>query len=97
MHVVMAKKERLDRLLVQLGLAASRESAKALIMEGRVLVKGCPADKPGTNVGSGAEIHIRGEETVYVSRGGRKLEGALDSFRVDPKGLIVMDAVTSSR
>ena len=96
MHVVMAKKERLDRLLVQLGLAASRESAKALIMEGRVLVKGCPVDKPGTNVGSGAEIHIRGEDVSYVSRGGRKLEGALDAFRVDPKEQIVMDVGAST-
>ena len=50
MDVVIAKKERLDRLLIHLGLAASRESARALIMEGRVLVEGCPVDKPGINV-----------------------------------------------
>jgi 23S rRNA (cytidine1920-2'-O)/16S rRNA (cytidine1409-2'-O)-methyltransferase len=96
MDVVIAKKERLDKLLIHLGLAASRESARALIMEGRVLVKGCPVDKPGINVDQGAEIHIRGEEISYASRGGRKLEGALDSFRVDPKELVVMDVGAST-
>ena len=96
MDVAIAKKERLDRLLVDLRLAESRECARALIMEGRVMVKGCPVDKPGVNVDKGAEIHIRREETAYVSRGGRKLEGALDLFRVDPKGLIVMDAGAST-
>ena len=96
MDAVTAKKERLDKLLIHLGLAASRESARALIMEGRVLVKGCPVDKPGINVDQGAEIHIRGEEISYVSRGGRKLEGALDSFRVDPKELVVMDVGAST-
>ena len=96
MDAVIAKKERLDRLLIHLGLAASRESARALIMEGRVLVKGCPVDKPGINVDKDAEIHIRGEEVSYVSRGGRKLEAALDAFRVDPKGLIVMDVGAST-
>jgi len=96
MDVVVAKKERLDRLLIDLGLTASRESARALIMEGRVLVKGCPVDKPGMNVDKDAEIQLRGEEASYVSRGGRKLEAALDVFRVDPKGLIVMDIGAST-
>lgn len=96
MDTVIGRKERLDRLLIYLGLAQSRESARALIMEGRVLVEGCPVDKPGINVDKNAEIHIRGEEISYVSRGGRKLEGALDVFRVDPKGLIVMDVGAST-
>jgi len=96
MDTVIGRKERLDRLLIYLGLARSRESARALIMEGRVLVEGCPVDKPGINVDKSAEIHIRGEEISYVSRGGRKLEGALDVFRVDPKGLIVMDVGAST-
>ena len=96
MDTVIGRKERLDRLLIYLGLAQSRESARALIMEGRVLVEGCPVDKPGINVDKSAEIRIRGEEISYVSRGGRKLEGALDVFRVDPKGLIVMDVGAST-
>ena len=96
MDVVIAKKERLDRLLTHLGLASSRESARALIMEGRVLVEGRPVDKPGSTVDKNAEIHIRGEDLSYVSRGGRKLEAALDAFRVDPKGLIVMDVGAST-
>ena len=94
--VLRAKKERLDRLLIHLGFAASRESARALIMEGKVLVNGSPVDKPGSNVDQNAAIDIRGEEISYVSRGGRKLEAALDSFRIDLKGLIVMDVGAST-
>ncbi len=74
----------------------SRERARALIMEGKVLVKGQVVNKPGTKVEVEAEIQIRGGDQPYVSRGGIKLEGALRGFDVDPSGLTVMDIGAST-
>jgi 23S rRNA (cytidine1920-2'-O)/16S rRNA (cytidine1409-2'-O)-methyltransferase len=92
----MVNKERIDRLLTEKGIVQSRERAKALIMEGRVIVKGRNIDKPGIAVDVDSQIQLRGEETSYVSRGGKKLEGALKAFEIDPKGMFVMDVGAST-
>jgi len=65
-------------------------------MEGKVSVEGRMIDKPGTRVGVDAEIQIRGEVQPYVSRGGVKLEGALDAWRIDLRGKVVMDVGAST-
>lgn len=75
-------KERLDVLLVQKGLAESREKAKAMIMEGNVFVDGQREDKAGTNFDTEAEIEVRGNTLKYVSRGGLKLEKAMKEFDI---------------
>ncbi len=89
-------KERLDKLLMKRGLVSSRERAKALILEGRVLVNAAPVDKAGAMVDEGAEIVLRGGDIPYASRGGLKLEGALDHFRIRLDGLVVMDVGAST-
>ena len=86
-----ASRERLDVLLVQRGLAPSRQRATALIRAGQVLVNDTVSDKPGTRIKLDASLRVRGDTLRYVSRGGRKLEGALDSFGVDPAGRICAD------
>ncbi len=80
-------KIRLDCLLVERGLAGSRQRAQALILPGTVLVGDRPADKAGMLVPADAEIRIQGEENPYVSRGGLKLRGALDAFGLSVQGL----------
>ncbi len=90
------KKERLDNLLVDRGLVQSREKAKALIAAGKVLVENQKVDKPGTKIDAGAQLQLIGEGLPYVSRGGLKLEGALQAFGVDPKGMVVMDVGAST-
>ena len=92
----MERKERFDKLLVEKGFVQSRERARALIMEGRVMVDGRTVDKPGTRVEVNALFQLRGEDQPYVSRGGIKLEGALRSFGIDPKGMVVMDVGAST-
>jgi 23S rRNA (cytidine1920-2'-O)/16S rRNA (cytidine1409-2'-O)-methyltransferase len=92
----MARKERIDKLLCEHKGIQSRERAKTLVMEGRVIVDGHVVDKPGTNVEVTAQIEIRGEELPYVSRGGKKLEGGLDAFGIDPQGMVVMDVGAST-
>jgi len=89
-------KERLDILLVEKGMASSRERAKALIMEGNVLVNGSPITKAGTPVDSKARIELRGEEIPYVSRGGLKLEAALNHFGLSLAGFTAMDVGSST-
>ena len=89
-------KERLDVLLVNLGLAPSRERAKALIMEGRIYVSGQKEDKPGTQFPLYVPIEVRGEPMKYVSRGGLKLEKALKTWPVSPEGLVAMDVGAST-
>jgi 23S rRNA (cytidine1920-2'-O)/16S rRNA (cytidine1409-2'-O)-methyltransferase len=88
-------KTRLDLLLVRRGLAASREKAAALIMAGRVLVSGQPVRKAGREVPYESDILLT-YTMPYVSRGGLKLEAALDSFEISPVGLTVMDAGAST-
>src|SRR4030067_1142148 len=82
-------KERVDRLLVKLGLAESHEKAAAMILTGKVLAAGTVVDKAGRLVADDAEITIL-PGIPYVSRGGLKLEGALNSFSIDVNGLEVM-------
>ena len=90
------KKVRLDQLLVDKGLAPSRERAKVTIMEGSVFVDGQRVDKPGTAVDPEKQIEVRGEVPAYVSRGGKKLEKALQVFPVDPAGKRCIDCGAST-
>jgi predicted NBD/HSP70 family sugar kinase len=80
-------KKRLDVLCVERGLAASREKAKAIIMSGIVYVDGVREDKAGTSFDETAVIEVRGTTLKYVSRGGLKLEKAMEVFRVCGKRL----------
>lgn len=91
-------KERLDVALVRLGLAPSRERARAIIMAGQVYVGSNMVDKPGTLVPLDAACRIAelSPELKYVSRGGLKLEKALDSFALDPSGLVAIDVGSST-
>lgn len=89
-------KERLDILLVSRGMTNSRERAKALIMEGNVLVDGVPVTKAGSAVDQEARIKLRGEDIPYVSRGGLKLEAALEHFGVELGGVLAMDVGSST-
>lgn len=89
-------KERLDVLLVQRGLAASREKAKAVIMAGDVLVNGQREDKAGTMIDEKAEILLKGKRLPYVSRGGLKLEKAMKSFGITLDGRVCMDVGAST-
>ena len=84
-------KERLDKILVSRGLVKSRELAKAFIMEGKVFVEGNKITKAGTLVSDTAEISLREGVMLYVSRGGIKLEAAIDFFSIDVTGKIIMD------
>ncbi|MDH4248664.1 MAG: TlyA family RNA methyltransferase [Deltaproteobacteria bacterium] len=89
-------KERLDKLLVERGLAPSREKAQALIMAGQVRVSGEPANKPGVKVPLEAEIAVTGADHPYVSRGGVKLEAALSHFKVPVNGATCLDIGAST-
>jgi 23S rRNA (cytidine1920-2'-O)/16S rRNA (cytidine1409-2'-O)-methyltransferase len=89
-------KIRLDNLLVERGLAESREQAQALILSGTILVGDRPAYKAGTPIPVDAEIRIRGEANPYVSRGGLKLRGALDAFGIPVAGLTAIDIGAST-
>jgi len=89
-------KMRLDMLLVQRGLADSREKAKALIMAGEVEVNGMMADKPGHTVPISSNVTIKEVYPAYVSRGGLKLEAALDHFLIDVEGLTLLDIGAST-
>ncbi|HUT52577.1 MAG TPA: TlyA family RNA methyltransferase [bacterium] len=86
---------RLDQRLVELGLAETRTRAQALIMAGAVLVDGKVKDKPGAPVAPDAAVTLK-ERLKYVSRGGLKLEAALDAFGVDPSGKICLDIGAST-
>ena len=92
----MVRKERFDKLLVEKGMVQTRERARALIMAGKVAVEGKRIDKPGTKINIEAQLQLQGGESPYVSRGGEKLEGALTSFGIDPKGMVVMDIGAST-
>jgi 23S rRNA (cytidine1920-2'-O)/16S rRNA (cytidine1409-2'-O)-methyltransferase len=88
-------KLRLDRLLVERGLAESREKAQALIMAGEVLVAGQKASKPGHSVDAEAAVEVLARPP-YVSRGGFKLAGALQQFGIDPAGKVCLDVGSST-
>ena len=89
-------RERLDRLLVERGLAPSRERAQALVLAGRVLVDGRPAGKPGTAISFDAAVTVTAPEHPFVGRGGVKLEGALRRLGVDPRGRVALDIGAST-
>jgi len=89
-------KERLDVLLVEKGLAPSRERAKSYIMAGMVLVDGQKVDKAGTLVSPIADLTITGDNIGYVSRGGLKLAKAIETFTIDIKGKTVADIGAST-
>ncbi len=89
-------RERLDKLLVDRGLAASRERAAALVMSGNVLVNGQPAGKPGNQIDVLSEIALRAEDHPYVSRGALKLVQGLDTFAIDPTGMVTLDIGAST-
>jgi 23S rRNA (cytidine1920-2'-O)/16S rRNA (cytidine1409-2'-O)-methyltransferase len=87
---------RLDKLLFERGLAPSRERAQALILAGRVLVNQQKVEKPGTSVDDTALLRVLGEEQRYVSRGGFKLEAALDRWHIDLSARRCVDIGTST-
>jgi 23S rRNA (cytidine1920-2'-O)/16S rRNA (cytidine1409-2'-O)-methyltransferase len=92
----MSKRDRIDVLLVQRGLAVSRDRAKRLLLAGQVLVDDAVVDKAGTRVPVEAAIRVRGADHPYVSRGGLKLAGALDDLAVDVAGLHCLDVGAST-
>ena len=89
-------KTRLDKLVTERGLAASRERAQALILAGRVLVNEQKVSKPGQSVDDTAELRLLGKDLRYVSRGGLKLEGALRHWKIDMTGRFCLDIGTST-
>lgn len=89
-------KERLDVLLVKRGLAESREKAKAIIMSGNVFVEDQREDKAGTMFSEGVDIVVKGAAMKYVSRGGYKLEKAIEQYGVSVDGKICMDIGSST-
>jgi 23S rRNA (cytidine1920-2'-O)/16S rRNA (cytidine1409-2'-O)-methyltransferase len=90
------KKERLDLLLVEKGIITSRERAKACIMEGKVYVDGQKVDKAGEKVSISANVEYRGETLKYVSRGGLKLEKAMNVYNISLDGKVCMDIGAST-
>jgi 23S rRNA (cytidine1920-2'-O)/16S rRNA (cytidine1409-2'-O)-methyltransferase len=89
-------KSRLDKVLVDRGLAASRERAQALILAGKVLVDEQKVDKSGVQIEENCKIRLLGEDLKYVSRGGLKLERALQHWRIDVNGKICVDIGAST-
>ena len=89
-------KNRLDVILTEKGFFESRERARIAIMEGRVYVNGAISDKPGAQVKDDAVITVKGDDCPYVSRGGYKLEKALDVFNILPEGLTCLDIGSST-
>ena len=89
-------KKRLDLLIVERGLAESRQKAQAVILGGAVRVNGQRADKAGLLIPTDAAIELAGEALRYASRGGLKLHGALQDFGVDPRGRICFDTGSST-
>lgn len=89
-------KKRLDVLVVERGLAESREKAQAMILAGEVRVNGARSEKAGTQIAPDAHIEISGASAKYASRAGFKLEGALEDFGVDAAGKTCLDIGSST-
>jgi 23S rRNA (cytidine1920-2'-O)/16S rRNA (cytidine1409-2'-O)-methyltransferase len=89
-------RERLDKLVVDRGLAPSRERARALILAGNVLVEGHPATKAGTPIDVTSQITLREPDHPYVSRGGLKLEQGLAAFAIEPTDAVALDIGAST-
>jgi len=92
----MPAKVRLDKLLVERGLAVSRERAQALVLAGKVLVNEQKVEKAGASVDPSAEVRLLGEDLKFVSRGGVKLERALEHWHIDVSGRVCMDVGAST-
>ena len=90
------KKTRLDLVIVEKGLVQSRQRARALIMAGKVLVNNRLVDKPGSLVYRKDDVILKGEEIPYVSRGGLKLEKALQALNIDITGAVCLDVGAST-
>ncbi len=90
------RKQRLDLLLVERGIAPSRQRAQALLLAGQVRVNGVQMDKPGTPVPVDAQIETTGERLRYASRGGQKLDGALADFGINPQDRVCLDVGSSN-
>ena len=95
-HSEPSLKLRLDKLLVDRGLAASRERAQALILAGKVLVDDQKVEKAGAQVLADAAVRLLGEDLKYVSRGGLKLERALEHWQIDVTGKVCLDVGAST-
>ena len=91
-----SEKKRLDLLVVERGLAESREKAQAMILAGEVRVNGARSEKAGMQVPADTQIEISGASAKYASRGGFKLEGALEDFGVDANGKTCLDIGSST-
>lgn len=89
-------KLRLDKLLLERGLAPSRERAQALILAGRVLVNEQKVEKPGSSIASDAALRVLGDDLRYVSRGGLKLERAIAHWKIDLRGKVCLDVGAST-
>jgi len=89
-------KQRLDLVLVDRGLAPSRERARALILAGQVTVDGQVVSKAGAAIAAGADVSLAAPDHPYVGRGGVKLAGALDVFGIDPRGRRALDVGAST-
>ena len=89
-------KTRLDKLLIERGIVSSRERAQALIIAGKVLVDGQKVEKSGAAVSEDAEVRLLGEDLKYVSRGGLKLEAALQYWDIDVNGKLCLDVGAST-
>ncbi len=90
------KKKRLDERLFEKKISSSRQRCQALILSGKVLVNNQPVDKPGAVVSVHDEISIKGQDLIYVSRGGIKLEHALHRLDIDVQGLTCLDVGAST-
>ena len=96
LNQVPRKKHRLDRIIVEKGLIKSRQRARTMIMAGRVLVNDQPVDKPGFFVSSEDKVEVKGDDNPYVSRGGLKLEAALQNLPLDVSGAVCIDVGAST-
>ncbi len=89
-------KERLDKIVLDLGLFDDLKKAQAVIMSGKVLVNGEPCDKPGTKISIDSVINLKDKTIPYVSRGALKLEKAIEHFKVKPEDMICLDIGSST-
>jgi 23S rRNA (cytidine1920-2'-O)/16S rRNA (cytidine1409-2'-O)-methyltransferase len=90
------ERKRLDTLLVERGLAKSQQKAQAIILAGEILVNGVAMHKAGTPVAIDAQLELKSRHMKYASRGGLKLEGALQDFAINPTGLVCLDVGAST-
>jgi 23S rRNA (cytidine1920-2'-O)/16S rRNA (cytidine1409-2'-O)-methyltransferase len=91
-----AGRARLDSVLVERGLAETSQKAQAMILAGEVRVDGNRAEKAGMPVSEDARIEVASRAQKYVSRGGIKMEGALEDFAIDPRGFVCLDIGSSN-